>query len=468
MPNPMLWTLEEIAQATGGTLCGDIGDVSGASGITGIVIDSREAQRGDLFIPLIDKRDGHDFIGAAFENGAAATLSEIDLGSQIHIRVKDSFKAMEDMARSARLRSNALCVGVTGSVGKTSIKEMIAAIFKQAGPSHKSVRSFNNHWGVPLTMARMPRGTKHSVFEMGMNHAGELSQLSALLRPNIAVISLIAPAHLAHFNTVDDIAAAKAEIFEGLAAGGVAILNRDDPYFDRLSKAALVKQAKIISFGQNPQADIRLSRLDIGRAASRAKLSYAGKSYDLTLPAVGVHWLQNAAAALAVAISADISMKSAISALVDYEIPQGRGAAFKANISGHKVYIIDESYNANPVSIRAAINSAAHQAEGRLIAVLGDMFELGKDEIEIHASLAPDIEAANVARVIFTGECMRALRGALERSRRGQWVHDAAQAFEALQDEIESGDTVLIKGSNAAGLGDLIRIIKSEQDKDGA
>lgn len=459
MSNPPLWTLSEIALATGGAAVGN-------ADIIGLVIDSREAAAGDLFIPLKDKRDGHDFIDAAFKSGASAALSEIDLGPRPHVRVADSFKAMQDMAIAARRRSKAVRVGVTGSVGKTSIKEMIAAIFEAVGPSHKSVRSFNNHWGVPLTMGRMPKATMRAVFEMGMNHAGELSELSDILQPDIAVISLIAPAHLAHFENVDAIAAAKSEIFDGLILGGTAVLNHDDDYFDMLSKAAQDKQANIVSFGQDSAADIRLSAINIQAAQSQALISFEGRDYKLTIPAVGEHWLQNGAAALAAAVNANVAMDEAINALATYNIPQGRGAAFDAVIDGKTIRVLDESYNANPTSMRAAIASAAKQAEGRLLAVLGDMHELGKDEVELHAALAPDLEAANISRIIFTGECMRGLRGAVNRIQRGPWVHDANEAFEALRVEIESGDTVLIKGSNAAGLGGLVHTIKSIKDED--
>jgi len=417
-------------------------------------------------VPLKDKRDGHDFIEAAFLNGASAVLSEIDLGDRPHVRVVDSFKAMQDMASAARRRSKAIRVGVTGSVGKTSIKEMIAVIFSVAGQAHKSVRSFNNHWGVPLTMARMPRKTQRAVFEMGMNHSGELSALSAMLQPDVAVISLIAPAHLAHFENVDAIAAAKAEIFDGLIIGGVAVLNRDDKYFDVLSEAAATRQAQIISFGTHDAADMRVSDVEVTADQSRALIHYAGQSYKLVLPVTGQHWVMNAAAALAVAIQADVDIKTAIKALTGYVIPAGRGTAFDAVINGKNIRILDESYNANPVSMRAAFASASKQSKGRLLAVLGDMFELGKDELTLHADLAPDIEAANIERVIFTGECMRALRGALPRERRGLWVRDEQLAFEALQDEIESGDMVLIKGSNASGLVELVKLIRSHQDED--
>ena len=452
MSNSPLWTLAEIAAATGGT-------AHGTADISGLVIDSREAMSGDLFIPLKDKRDGHDFIPAAFKAGASASLSEINI-DEPHVRVDDSFKAMQDMATAARRRSKAVRVGVTGSVGKTSIKEMIATIFEAHGASHKSVRSFNNHWGVPLTMARMPRETQRAVFEMGMNHAGELSELSTFLQPDIALISLIAPAHLAHFASVDDIAAAKAEIFDGLIMGGVAVLNKDDIYFEKFEATATARQAKILSFGQDAEADVSLSNLRVATDKSTAQVNYLGQAYDLIIPAVGEHWLMNAAAALAVAVASGIEIASAIAALATYTIPAGRGVSFKAVIDGKDITVLDESYNANPTSMRAAIASASQQAKGRTIAVLGDMFELGKDELELHAALAPDIEAANISRVIFTGECMRALRGELRRDIRGLWVANAQLAFDALRDEIVSEDTVLIKGSNASGLGDLIHLIK--------
>lgn len=458
MSSAPLWNLADIAAATGGQAVGE-------ANISGLVIDSREAGLGDLFIPLKDNRDGHDFIDAAFKSGASAALSEIEISGS-YVRVTDSFTAMQDMAIASRQRSKALRVGVTGSVGKTSIKEMIATIFEHVGASHKSVRSFNNHWGVPLTMARMPEGTERAVFEMGMNHAGELSELSELLRPDVAVISLIAPAHLAHFSSVDEIAAAKAEIFDGLKQGGVAVLNRDDDYFETLSDAAQKRSAKVVSFGQNAKADVRLSSIHISAANSRAVVIYDTQKYDLIVPAIGMHWLQNAAAALAVAVNANIEIEDAIDALAEYIIPQGRGAAFDAQIDGKTVRILDESYNANPTSMRAAIASAGQQASGRVLAVLGDMLELGKDEVALHAGLAPDLEAAGISRVIFTGECMRGLRGAVKREQRGAWVQGAQEAFQALRSEIESGDTVLIKGSNASGLGALVKKIKSLKEGD--
>lgn len=454
-----LWTLNEIAMVTGGTVVGE-------AQVTGVVIDSREAGVGDLFVPLKDKRDGHDFIDAAFLNGAAAAISEIDLGDRPHIRVFDSFKALQDMASAARRRSKAIRIGVTGSVGKTSIKEMIAVICAAAGSMHKSVRSFNNHWGVPLTMARMPRKTQRAVFEMGMNHAGELSALSAMLQPDIALVSLIAPAHLAHFDSVDDIAAAKAEVFDGLIIGGMAVLNRDDEYFNVLASATKTRQAQIISYGQHDNADIRVSNIDVSANNSRAIIHYNGASYPLELPVTGEHWIMNAAASLAATLCMDIDINTGIKALSGYVIPAGRGRPFEAVINGVRIQVLDESYNANPVSMRAALAAASMTSKGRLLAVLGDMYELGKDEVAIHAALAPDVEAAGVKRVILTGECMRALRGALPRELRGLWVRDAQLAFEALQDEIESGDTVLIKGSNASGLVDLVKLIRAHHNED--
>ena len=235
----------------------------------------------------------------------------------------------------------------------------------------------------------------------------------------------------------------------------------DTHYFEFLCGIATARGAKILSFGVHKEADIRLKDCKLEVHESRAVVTYEGQNYVLSVPAIGQHWLINAAAAIAVAVKTNISAGDAIKALSNYTIPEGRGLAFDTVIKGHNCTIIDESYNANPTSMRAAISSAAVKSKGRLIAVLGDMFELGKDELELHASLAPDLVEAGVSRVITSGECMRALRGALPREMRALWVKDAQGAFNALRDEIESEDTVLIKGSNVSGLGELVRMIKS-------
>ncbi|NNE58644.1 MAG: UDP-N-acetylmuramoyl-tripeptide--D-alanyl-D-alanine ligase [Hellea sp.] len=451
-----LWTSEEAAKATGGEAKGDWT-------ISGLSIDTRSLEWGDLFVPIKDARDGHDFIPNARAGGAAAVISENPNEQAPALIVKDSVQAMRDLGVAARKRSKAKRIAVTGSVGKTSLKEAIAVICGSVGRTHKSIKSFNNHWGVPLTLARMPKDTEYGVFEVGMNHAGELADLSPLIAPQIAVITKIAPAHLAHFKNVGAIAEAKAEIFEGLAVGGAAILNRDDDYFDFLAKAASKKDAAIISFGAHKDASVRIEGAKSEAGRQSADLVIDGESYALSLPLDGAHWIENAACAVAACLAAGINPEKSVAALRGFRALPGRGEAIDVKIDGKLFTLIDDSYNANPESMKAAIETLSSRASGRKIAVLGDMFELGKDELDLHAALSVPLIEADVSRVIFTGECMRALKGALPRQMRGAWVRNWEGAYEALRHELSDGDTVLIKGSNATGLSQLVAAIRKEQ-----
>jgi len=414
-----LWTSAEIAKATGGEASGDFT-------VSGLSIDTRTIEAGDLFVPLKDVRDGHDFIPMAMEKGAGGTLSEIAVEGHAVI-VKDSLQALRDLGKESVQRSQALRIAVTGSVGKTSVKEALAHMFSAFGNTHKSLKSYNNHWGVPLTMARMPQEAEFGVFEMGMNHAGELSDLSHLLRPDIALITTVAAVHLAHFESVEAIADAKAEIIEGLDADGIVILNADNAYTTRI--AAKVKGNKIIYFGY------------------------------LNIP--GEHWVSNAASCMAVAHAAGLDLPKAAKALSDVKAEGGRGELSELSIDGKSITLIDEAYNANPTSMTAAIKLLGLKTNRRL-AVLGDMAELGKDELAMHAGLTEPLEESGVARVIVSGECMRALRGALPQPMRGAWTQDWVGALSALKDEIQDGDVVLVKGSNSAGLGKLVAALKGK------
>lgn len=447
-----LWTSADAAAATGGKAVG-------AWAISGLSIDTRSLQPGDLFVPLKDARDGHDFIPQARDADAGAVLSERIEEAEPALIVDDTLGALRDLAVAARNRSDAKRIAVTGSVGKTSLKEAIAAICETQGQTHKSLKSFNNHWGVPLTLAAMPRETQYGVFEAGMNHAGELADLSPLIAPDIAVITKIAPAHLAHFENVDAIAAAKAEIFEGAAKGGIAILNADDDYYDYLSGRAKDRGLTVMSFGEHADAHVRICNARTAPAHISADLIVGGDSYELNMSLDGAHWISNAACAVAATFAAGIDPSVAVKALAGFGALQGRGERLVIRLDDKTVTIIDESYNANPESMRASI-SALETAAGRKLAVLGDMFELGSDELSHHAALAAPLEAAGVSRVIVAGECMRALRGALPRAMRGPWAADATHALTALQNELQDGDTVLIKGSNATGLYGLVAQLK--------
>ena len=446
-----LWTAADIEKATGGKASADWS-------VSGVSIDSRSLQEGDLFVPLKDARDGHEFISMAQDNGAGGVLTEKDVSGNI-VKVDATFQALRALGKEGVERSQALRIAVTGSVGKTSVKEALAHMFSAFAPTHKSLKSYNNHWGVPLTMARMPQDTKYGIFEMGMNHAGELSELSKLLRPDIALITNVAGAHLAHFDNVEAIADAKAEIIDGLRNNGTLVLNADNPYTAQILKKADGK--KVITFGHSNDCDITIVTSQTHEHGSNTRLRINAQQIDVTLLVPGEHWIANGAACMAVAYAAGLDLRKAAMALRGVRAEIGRGATDTLVIDGKSITLIDESYNANPASMEAAINVLSVKP-GRRIAVLGDMFELGKDEIDMHAALSKPLEEAGVARVIVTGECMRALKGALPRAMRGAWVRDWEAALEALKQELEDGDVVLVKGSNGVGLGKLVAALKEE------
>ena len=445
----VLWTSADVAKAT-------VGAASNDFSITGLSIDTRTIEKGDLFVPLKDVRDGHDFIPMAMEKGAGGTLSEKPVEGNAVI-VSDSLEALRDLGKEGVERSQALRIAVTGSVGKTSVKEALAHMFAAFGHTHKSLKSYNNHWGVPLTMARMPQETEFGIFEMGMNHAGELTDLSNLLRPDIALITTVAPAHLAHFENVDAIADAKAEIIDGLRNNGTLILNADNPYTARIAKKAAGK--KIITFGHSNDCDVTIVTSQSHEHGSNTRLRINAQQIDVTLLVPGEHWVINGAACMAVALAAGIDLRKAAMALRGVRAEQGRGEIHSLTLDGKSITLIDEAYNANPTSMRAAINVLSLKS-GRRIAVLGDMAELGADELDMHAALSEPLEAAGVSRVIVTGECMRALKGALPQPMRGAWARDWELALDALKEEIEEGDVILVKGSNSVGLSKLVAALK--------
>lgn len=446
-----LWTSDTVAKATGGT-------VSGHWMVSGLSIDTRSLQHGDLFVPLKDARDGHDFIPQAFAAGAAATLSENELSGRNGVQVKDGFAALQDLAVAGRERSNALRIGVTGSVGKTSVKEALSIMLGAFGLTHKSQKSFNNHIGAPITLATMFPETEYGVFELGMNHAGELTVLSDLVRPHIALITTVAGAHLANFENIEGIADAKAEIMHGLTEGGVLILNADNNHTTRIAAQAKAQSTPVLTFGK-ADADVKIIAARTHALGSDIDLLIKSETYHISLDIPGAHWVPNIAACMAVAMAAELDLKHAARALEAMTGLAGRGQVVPLIVEGKRITLIDDSYNANPTSMRAAFDMMA-KVDGRKLAVLGDMGELGKDELTLHAMLAGPLEMAGVSRVIVTGECMRALRGALPQDLRAAWCADWEKALHALKDEINDGDTVLIKGSNAAQLGCLVSALK--------
>ena len=448
-----LWTAAEAAQAVGGRLAG--GSDWAATGVT---IDSRELAPGDLFAALTAERDGHDFAPDAMARGAAAALvSREDACEGPRLVVDDVLDALRLLGEFARERAPALRVGVTGSVGKTSVKEALAAVFREAGPAHWSVKSFNNHWGVPLTLARMPAATTRAVFEMGMNHAGEIEGLTAQVRPHIALITKIAPAHLENLGSMEAIADAKAEIFSGLAEDGVAVIPADDEFAARLSAAAAQAGAAfLIDFGRSADAAVRVLDHRVVGAGARARIDVVGKVVEVAFETTGEHHAVNAAGVLAAAFAAGVEPAFAADILSKQPAVAGRGAAFEIALDdGGRAVVIDDSYNANPASMEAAIAALGRRtpkASGRRLAVLGEMLELGPDAEAMHRALSGPLEGAGAAHVIGVGGLMRTMVDSLPAQCGARYATDPEKALDMLTASLRDGDVVLVKGSNASGV----------------
>jgi UDP-N-acetylmuramoyl-tripeptide--D-alanyl-D-alanine ligase len=447
-----LWTASEAAKVTGGKALGiwSVNDVS---------IDTRSLKPGALFVALKDVRDGHDFVDAAFAAGAEAALVSRDvLGGKPGLMVDDVLVGLEMLGVAARDRVSGTCAAVTGSVGKTSVKEMLARIFRATGRAHWSDKSFNNHWGVPLTLARMPRDTDRAIFEIGMNTPGEIAPRSAMVRPQVAMITKIAGAHLEGMGTIEAVADEKSQIFAGLEPGGAAILPAKDYFFERLKRAALRLQptAEILTFGG---AASKTSATPVEYAtngsSARIRVDVMGDVVEVNIEAVGEHWAANVALALLAATMTGISPNTAAEALSGYAPPAGRGVAETLHLPGGGTFtLVDDSYNANPESMRAAIAGFASRP-GRRIVALGEMRELGADAEALHAGLAGPIVAAGVTAAILSGAGMKPL--ARELSQRGgairvECVDGAADAANLVKQWVMPGDAVLIKGSNASGM----------------
>ena len=449
-----LWTSAEIAEATGGRVTSEFE-------VTGLSIDTRSLQQGDLFVALKDVRDGHDFINAAIAAGAGGVLCEAASENTAAVITSSSSRALEDLGVYARNTRKALRIGVTGSVGKTSVKDALAVMLSTFEKTHKSIKSFNNHFGVPITLATIPQDAEYAVLEMGMNHAGEMSGLSKLAKPEIALINNVVGAHLAHFENVEGIADAKAEIIEGMSAGGLLILNGDNAHTPRIRTKAEAADLRVLTFGHSEGDDIFISHSQ-SRADGGDMTCRIGKlSVDVKLNVTGEHWFMNAAACLAVAVAADLDLTRAASALSDIVPAPGRGDVYDLDIGGKSVTLIDESYNANPASMRAAFSAAALRS-GRKLALLGDMYELGADELELHRDLAEPLVDAGFQRVFMAGECMRLLMGALPQPLRAGWSSKPHNLLTKLKGELRDGDIVLIKGSNASGVGKVAAQLKGE------
>lgn len=453
-----LWTASEIAEATVGTVHGDFS-------VTGVAFDSREIGAGDLFIALKgETTDGHLFLDKAFAAGAAGALVSEPVIPR-HVLVADTTVALNDLGRASRARSDARIAGVTGSVGKTGTKEALYAALDRAAPgrAHRSIKSYNNHTGVPLSLARMPRDARFGVFEMGMNHPGELAALTRLVRPHVAIVTAIAPAHREFFPSEEAIADAKGEIFQGLEEGGTAIVPYDSPHRDRLIAAARPYAARIWTFGHGEGADIRARETvqsSAGGSIVTAILPEAELTFTISQP--GEHWVSNALAVLAAVEAMGGDLAAAGLALADMAGLKGRGERHRIPVGGGEVLLIDESYNANPASMRATLKTlAAEKVAGRRIAVLGAMRELGEESVAFHAALAEPIEAACVDYAILVGEEMEPLAKALGQKVNMTHVPDVASAIAALREVAGPGDAILVKGSNSIGLAALVEALAS-------
>lgn len=457
-----LWTAQEMAKATRGRLQGPAKE-----NVTGISIDTRTLGEREVFFAIKgDRLDGHDFVEAALAKGASfAVVDEASANKfskdAAFLVVPETLQAMRDVATAARARSVAKIVAVTGSAGKTGTKEALKLAFSPSGETHASSASFNNHWGVPLSLSRLSRESKFGVFEIGMNHAGEITPLVQLVRPHVAIITTIEPVHLEYFSGIEAIADAKAEIFLGLDPGGAAVLNRDNNQFARLEAAAKAANvSRIVGFGENTKADARLLEVALQEDSSAVHAEIFGEKLMFKLGAPGKHLAMNALAVLASAKLLGADLAKAALALGNLVPPPGRGRRIPLRLPGGDGVLIDESYNANPASMAAAIDVLSRAPigkQGRRIAVLGDMLELGREATLRHADLAQSLDVGKIDLVYCSGPLMRSLWETLPSGRRGGYAENAEGLEPQVAAALHGGDAVMIKGSNASGMGSIVK-----------
>ena len=452
-----LWTSEEIAAATGGT-------ASEHFEVTGVTFDSREVGPGDLFVAMPGTvHDGHKFVAGTFAAGAAGAIVSQPVEGP-HVLVEDTFAALQALARASRERTRATIVGVTGSVGKTSTKEALYAALDRNRPGrvHRSVKSYNNHTGVPLSLARMPRDAELAVLEMGTNNPGEIRALVAQVRPHLALITAIAPAHIENLGSEEAIADAKAEIFEGLEPDGIAITPNDTQHRDRLVKAARRHADRIVTFGGG-DADVHaIHAVAADSGGSLISAALLDREITFTISQRGEHWVSNALAVLAAVEALGEDVAVAALALADLGGLKGRGERHVIEADGGEFLLIDESYNANPASMAATLKSLGNERDvSRRIAVLGPMRELGEHSDSLHAGLAPAITEAQVDRLILIGDEMRPLAEKVVGTISLSLVSGVEEATDELMRMARPGDAILVKASNSVGLAKLVeRMVK--------
>ncbi|MEO0959137.1 MAG: UDP-N-acetylmuramoyl-tripeptide--D-alanyl-D-alanine ligase [Pseudomonadota bacterium] len=469
-----LWTSAAAAEATGGRVTADWS-------ATGISIDSRTTEPGDLFVALTAERDGHDYVVAALKAGAAAVMihrrPEGLPADAPCLEVGDTLEALRGLAADARARSAAKVLAITGSSGKTTTKDMAATMLASLPGTvvHSAELSLNNHWGVPLTLARMPPETTHAVLEIGMNHAGEIGPLSGLARPHVALITMIGEAHIGNLGSIENIAKAKAEIFEGLEPGGTAVLPANSAQLGILAASAGPVQ---VQFGRQDTAPFRLIEARVGGGSTMVSASLRGAAWSFRIGAPGLHLASNALGALAAIEALGADPARAALALTTWSPGAGRGERWRIALGPREldggldgeILLLDESYNANPASVRAALSVLGSEApkdgigrvaRGRRIAFLGDMLELGEDEAALHAGLAAAPEMMEVDLVHCCGPAMRALWEALPRGKRGHWAESSAGLAKRARATLDAGDVAMVKGSKGARMGPVVEAIKA-------
>jgi UDP-N-acetylmuramoyl-tripeptide--D-alanyl-D-alanine ligase len=460
----ILWSADELAAT--------LGEPSSAlaAPVAGVSIDTRTLQPGDLFFAIKgESADGHAHVERAIAAQAPAAVVERAKADAFNgvgplYLVDDTLRAMERLGVAARRRSAARIAAITGSVGKTSAKEMLRVVLAKAGPTHVAAASYNNHWGVPLSLARLPASAAFGVFEIGMNHPGEIEPLAVMTRPHAALVTTIAPVHMEYLGSLAAIAEAKAEIFTGLMSGGAAIIHRDAPQFDLLARRAREAGARVRTFGAGEGADARLIRVEDHGAGSLIDARIEGRDVRIRLGAPGRHMAENALGVLLVAKALGVDIEASAAALKDFSPGKGRGERVTLQSADGPFTLIDESYNANPASMRAALDllgATKPGAGGRRIAALGDMLELGSEGAAMHLALADALMRARVDLLFCAGPLMRGLFEAAPPAMRGAWAAKAADVEGPLLEALHGGDVVMVKGSNGSRMGSIVAALKS-------
>jgi UDP-N-acetylmuramoyl-tripeptide--D-alanyl-D-alanine ligase len=456
---PLLWNSSDLCAATGGTAAVDFA-------ITGFSLDSRTIAPGEMFVAIKDERDGHHYAAAALVRGAAAAMVDHDppgvrKGAPL-LKVDDTLLALSRLGATARSRSTAKFIGVTGSVGKTTTKELLGLILAQEGSTHIPMGSYNNHLGVPLTLARMPRDTQYAVIEMGMNHRGEMAPLSLMSRPHVAIITNIYSAHIGHLGSLNAIAEEKGHIYDGLEPGGTAVLPRDSEFFEVLAAHAIDSKANIVSFGEHPNADVRILEFRGHSNGSDVDVMIDGNIHTMQLKAPGMHIALNACACIAAVGAIGVPVERAILALSGFGARPGRGERSEIQANGGTAILLDDSYNASSASIRAGLAVLSAQKAKRRVVVLGDMRELGNFGVAIHKELAPSV-VSHSDLAFCCGPLMKHLYDDLPPEKRGAYARDADSLIPMLQSAVSAGDAVFVKGSLGSKMAAIVKALKAER-----